>query len=211
MARRRRSRSVSISRGSYRSTPARKAALRKAQLASAQKRRGHHRAKVGIAATVGIATIAGLGVARHKYSGSSLKATSHHSLRNGEPEQVRMVAPYSFDVHGFRTGGGATISHKRVTTRAGANVSRQGNTFNLTARPLRGGKALRVSYTHVSLRQAVAGKKTSSIVETSKKREPIDRDSIPFYKESSSRSFPHLSEIASRRQNKGLRKAGMLQ
>lgn len=69
-------------RGAYKMTSRRKAALRKAQIASARKRRGRRRAAV--AGAVGVGAIVGTGVYRHKKSGSSLSLVKGKSV-NGNP------------------------------------------------------------------------------------------------------------------------------
>jgi hypothetical protein len=56
-------------KGPYRMTPARRAALRKAQLASARKRR---KRRIAVTGTIGGIAITGSLVARHKYSDSSI-------------------------------------------------------------------------------------------------------------------------------------------
>lgn len=64
------------SRRYYRMTPARRAALKKAQLASARKRRKNRNLRIGVAAVGTTAALVGAGVWRHKRSGSSLVVRS---------------------------------------------------------------------------------------------------------------------------------------
>jgi hypothetical protein len=128
-------------RGRYRMTPKRKAALHKAQIASARKRKGHGKAKTAAAVVGGVALIGGAAYARHRYSGSSfgVKTNSHLSAITGDvsgsrPASLRMT----------RQGRNRTIAFQ--TAKRG---------------PL--GKSKTYSYTHVPLRiggsKAVAGRK----------------------------------------------------
>ena len=58
--------------GVYRLTPSRRAALRKAQLISARKRKGRRKAAIGVLAAGGVALVGAAAYGRHKRSGSSL-------------------------------------------------------------------------------------------------------------------------------------------
>lgn len=107
-------------RGAYRMTPKRRAALRKAQAASARKRRGR---RTKIAAGVGIGVVLGAGVLRHKASGSSIKVMSRSSLRTGELKTTTTHKPVTFNEAGFRTGGGAVTHRGVVGTPTGNFVS----------------------------------------------------------------------------------------
>lgn len=64
-------------RGAYRMTAKRRAALRKAQMASARKRRGR---AIKVAAGVGTAAVLGAAVYRHKASGSSFSAAKRPNV-----------------------------------------------------------------------------------------------------------------------------------
>lgn len=141
-------------RGRYKMTPARKAALRKAQLISARKRRGksiipqsvrsHVSRNKGkyIAAGTGAAVLAGA-IARHKISGSKFVVGTK------TPTTISPVSKIPIGKAGFRHhnfGGG---SHALVY------VHRTGGTDR------------HFSYTHNSLREGIFGRKST------KKKYPI--------------------------------------
>jgi hypothetical protein len=145
-------------------TAKRRAALRKAQLASARKRRGKRR-KVAIASGV-TAGVLGAGVARHKISGSkiSVRITSSKSLSGAEA--VPGAKGY------IRTGKGLDVN--RVPTRfftAATRVSksnRRGVSIPraiLGVGPVRGRRTI-LTYEH----KALFGKKTKSVVKVSDPR-----------------------------------------
>ena len=126
-------------RGAYRMTPKRRAALRKAQAASARKRRGRNRKiAVGVAAGVGVGAVLGAGVYRHKASGSSLgfrtfdqKALVAVSRRTtssntGAPKRgitgVEKTNRISF---GTKLTGSVEVSYRHRTIAANRKIQRQ--------------------------------------------------------------------------------------
>ena len=186
---------------SYRMTPKRRAALRKAQLASAKKRSrlGSAKAHVsrnrgkyaGAAAALGIAAL----TVRHKKSGSSLG----FSRRKGSMQATTTHQPVQFNSAGFRVGGGSQTVYGVSTPSRALSLGRNGNRFHI------GIGSHDLVYTHRSL-----GKARSTVTGT-KTRNPVDHDTIPFYNSQSSKSWPHVDPAKARKQNQKLRRLGIVE
>lgn len=177
-----------MSRVAHRMTPARKAALRKAQLASAKKRRRRNRAIAG-----GVAVgVLGAGVARHKYSGSTLtvRRTSGRSTVTGE----RLPGGKKGYV---RVGKGLDAKKRpyRQLTIAGPSAKR--GTVKIIAghavgpRKQNWGKRVMVEYQH----KALFGQKTKSL------KPKIDKDAIPYYNPNAKKPWPHVDAATARENN----------
>lgn len=153
-------------RGGYRMTPKRRAALKKAQTASARKRRGlSKKAKVGIGA--GVAILAG-GVAFHA-SGRRVSVKRSDNVSR---------------VTGGNLGNGLR------------NASISGFTVGYGRR-----RAI------VSLgKPAVMGSKVGP-----SRMMKVDKDAIPFHSLKGSKSWPAVGAKQARKQNKRLRREGMLE
>lgn len=132
--------------GAYRLTPARRRALRNAQLISARKRKRNKKIAKGVLAGAGVALIGAAAYGRHKRSGSSLYMKP---IVSDTPTQE--------------------IAGRRVkATRAGLRVSRHNSGFSatLTARiPIVKKDILLLSYRHKPLtRYALLGRKVKNTV-----------------------------------------------
>jgi hypothetical protein len=96
--------------GQYKMTPKRRAALRKAQMASARKRRGlSTRTKIGIGVgvtgTVAAGAVLGTGIVRHKISGSQLDITIGRG-RRGEMVPAKPIGGHGPKVTHIHRGPG---------------------------------------------------------------------------------------------------------
>jgi len=148
--------------GPHRMTPARRAALRKAQLASAKKRR---RRGIAIGVTVAGVGVTGSVVARHKYSGSHFNVS-----------KVNVNSR-----HGAHLSDKAKKAGTRKLRTPGLNGSREGAMYGVR-RVSKKGVRRDVTYTHHSLkhRKTVLGSKTHS---------KINLDNIHEYHPTSGMSF----------------------
>jgi len=230
MAKRRRRRSRGRSTGPYRMTPKRRAALRKAQLESARKRKGISKKKVavGITATVGTAAVLGAGIVRHKASGSSLsvslgrgrpgpspatlfaegtparKAQLHQHHRLVEVRASKKTTPILSGITQYDTG----IRHTQVNAMARLkNVV--GVSVSYHHKPASGQQVR--DFLHG--RTIPSGGAPPQAIPTigvgsrshGRPRRRIDRDTIPHMNPSAQKSWPHTSVKNARIQNKGLR------
>lgn len=157
-------------RGRYRMTPARKVALRKAQMISARKRKGHglqsrvsahvsrNRGKY-IAAGTGTAVLAGA-IARHRLTGSKF-ITGVKSPVTMKTSVTAKGPAVRFDSHGMRVGKATQIvTGSTPVGKAGFRVHSHGRgsaSFVYTHRS--GGVDRTYGYTHNSLRSAMFGKR----------------------------------------------------
>lgn len=169
-----------VRRGAYRMTSARRVALRKAQMASARKRKRNTKIRNVALVGAGVTAIAGAAVARHKLSGStfSRKTYPNASIVTGQPQ-----APHIR----FTAGGGEVAM----------SIIRRSNPSKRT----------RYAYTHKSLIPAlkaktVAGHRTRSYVD--KDAIPL------YNPKNKSRSWPHVPEKIARKTNRRLREQGLL-
>ena len=155
--------------GPHRMTPARKAALRKAQLASARKRR-----RRGVIVGIGGIAITGA-VVRHKVSGSHFNVSTvkthsqqgKHFTDKGKRPGVRRL--HIKGEHGTREGslhGVKVASRKRVST---------------------------ASYTHHKFeRKKLMGQKTRNLAEfNTLKKGYVNRANVPDYIRTSKRAYSH--------------------
>lgn len=179
-------------RGGHRMTPKRRAALKKAQAASARKRKGMGRGKK-VAIGLGIATVAA--VSAHKLSGSQLSIRRRSSMVSGQVKRTTVHAPLQFNAAGFRTGGGTSTVVGVHKAPRGFMIGRTGNTISAAAGGIIG------SYRFGRARQVVTG---------SRARSAVDVDSIPVYKQKSQKGWPHVGADKAREQNSRLREAGMI-
>lgn len=218
-----------MERGYYRMTPARRAALKKAQLVSAKKRSLN---KKKIVAGVTAAAIIGGTVARHKLSGSEFSIRL--SRMNAKPQLVkdrgrtrpvlearmhRAVEPYGsrFDAN---SPSAPDVTNRHIIANAGVR-----NLFGIS-----------VDYRHRPLTRRniaiVRGSKTKDSLPTPRPPRKVDRDAIPYYNpqgykvngvrvdrivdgtyveaKGGSPRFPHMGAKAARRQNRRLRKEGVI-
>lgn len=133
----------------YRMTARRRAALKKAQLASARKRARSKKVKRAAIAGVGAAAIVGAGVARHKLSGSGMVVTRHGP-----------VARETGKLTGSRRGG---LVKMRQTTGRGKNRKVTGRSIGYQTRkrgPLGDSKTVR--YQHNKLTATMIGNKIAT-------------------------------------------------
>lgn len=176
----------------YRMTTARRAALRKAQLASARKRRGKRisrKAKAGIA--VGVA--GGAIVARHKISGSKItvrKVTNPTGFAGG------IIPPHGW-TFGRSFGKAEFNSTTHYKNRKGVLKGRDFRKLSAST-PKRGplGNYYNIQYQHNNL----FGRKINN-----KLRTPVDRDAIPFYNPRAQKPWPHVNADVAREQNQRMR------
>lgn len=170
-----------VRHGAYRMTSSRRAALRKAQMASARKRKRNAKIRNVALVGAGVTAIAGAVVARHKLSGSTLarKTYPNASIVTGKPQSP----------------------HIRLTTgkrEVGLSIIRKSDLSKRT----------RYVYTHKSListlkANKVAGIRTKSYVD--KDAIPMYNPKTKF------RSWPHVSAKMARETNRRLREQGMLE
>lgn len=181
----------------YRLTAARRAALRKAQLASARKRRGRRisrKAKAGGAAVGVIGAV----VARHRISGSSIRITKRTN-------PVSAVSGKVIKPHGWTAGRafGRTEynPNTQYKTRRGVIKGRDFRAFTV-ASPKRGplGNNFAMTYQHNNL----FGRRVNFGVRT-----PVDRDAIPLYNRKAQKPWPHIGPDLAREQNARGRSTGM--
>lgn len=219
-----------IARGYYRMTPKRRAALKKAQLASAKKRSIN---KKQVVAGITAAAVIGGVVARHKLSGSEfsirlsrMNAKPHLRKDAGRTRPLGSVRTYSdTERYGSRFDALApsapAVTNRVIIAEAGVR-NLFGVTVNYRQRPL----------TRRNI-AAVRGSRTSNPVTPNLSRRPVDIDQIPLYKpqgytvngvrvtnilddpnaiyveaKGGSRQFPSMGAEAARRQNRWLRKQG---
>lgn len=131
MARRRR-----YSNNRYRMTPARRAALRKAQIASAKKRKRSRNRKIAVGAGIAVVGVGGAAVARHRISGSSFSKTNHP-----------IVGKVTGNVTGSRV---ASFSNSKLTGPGGRKAGRRISYHSKKSGPL--GDSYSVSYDHKPVR-----------------------------------------------------------
>lgn len=145
-------------RGNYRYTPRRAAALKKAQLASARKRKGMGKKKLAIGVAGGLAAaIAGAAIA-HKVSGSKLSVshrnnTSRVDGRNlGNGIRGVTVGRHSSIVvgHGHRS---TSVSYRFGRARATVTGSRTRNAVDHDSIPFYNPKANK-NWPHVNIKDA---------------------------------------------------------
>ena len=168
-------------------TPARRAALKKAQLASARKR-SRNRKKIALGATLavvgGAAAIYGgkriSTVRRKQHAMKQLNGAVRLTLTPTTPASGR----YSGSPGISRGGRGVLHFHAPSMTR-GLRISTIGG---------------------LSTGTSVLGGRGSS-----RPRPTVDRDSIPMYKPGNSKSWPSVGAKQARRNNRKLRKKGMLE
>ena len=175
-------------RGKYRMTPKRRAALRKAQLASAKKRsRGISKKKLAVGATLALA-----GGAAAFYGGKRIqtgirKQRAFNELNGKVRLTITRTTPRNttglYSESGVRrTGPGAlTVAHS--SRRSGVRIS---------------------SFGGVSM-GTILGARTASHVPQ------VDRDSIPLYNPEANKNWPHVDPKNARKKNRKLRKQGMLE
>ena len=186
----------------YRMTAARRAALRKAQLVSARKRKRLSRKKK---VAIGGAAVIGGVVVRHRVSGSKVTMrTISDPLVGVGPRRFRNVAP----PHGWRftasRGQGKHNPSQIYKTRFRKTTKgRNFRDFRVDT-PKRGplGDYRTIQYRH----NALFGRKINGIGN----RKPVDRDAIPFYNKNVKVGWPHVNEQTARKQNsklRGLKKA----
>ena len=169
-------------------TPARRAALKKAQLASARKR-SRNRKKIALGATLAV-----VGGAAAIYGGkriSTVRRKQHAmSQLNGK---VRLTLTPTTPMNGSGRYSGVGMS------RGGPGV--------LHFHHGSGIRGLRVSTIGgLSTGTSVLGGRGSS-----RPRPTVDRDSIPMYKPGNSKSWPSVGAKQARRNNRKLRKKGMIE
>lgn len=178
-------------------TPARRAALKKAQLASARKRSrlgavkqsiSRNRGKIALGATLAVA-----GGAAGIYGGKRISTVrrKQRAMRelNGKyrvtlTPMTPMSGRYSGSPGMSKSGMGVLHFHHPSMTR-GLRVSTVGGMSSGTA---------------------VLGGRSGS-----PSRRPVDRDAIPLYKPGNSKSWPSVGEKQARRNNRKLRKKGMIE
>lgn len=150
----------------YRLTPKRKAALRKAQLASARKRRKgiSRKAKVAVGAAI-VGGLAGAGVYRHKKSGSTLLVTKRFV---GIHQPVYADAKVS-GLHGTHVGTHRVVVGHRPASKTGLRISK--NHISYRHRNSKGEKL--IAYNHKPL---LIGKKArgSSTKKSSGSTDPFN-------------------------------------
>lgn len=165
----------------YRMTPARRSALRKAQLASARKRKGRGtaiRTHVGRNRGKyigGFVTIAGIGgaVGAHKASGSTLRVRKSRNVSSVTGKQL----PGGIR----RSGGGRTVGVIAAASKTKVTMS----------------------YTF--------GRTTPAKVHVGRPANKPDHDSIPLYNPKTERKgWPHVNPAQARKINQRLREKGML-
>lgn len=150
--------------GPHRMTPARKAALRKAQLASAKKRR---RRGIAVGVTVAGVGITGTVVARHKYSGSHFNASKINvNSRQGAHLTDKAKRP---GTRRLRTSG--TNGTRDGAMRGVRHVSKKGIRRDVT-------------YTHHTLRHR-------KIVLGTKVHSKFNPDNVPHYDPTAPRGYSH--------------------
>ena len=175
-------------RGAYRMTAKRRAALKKAQIASARKRKGRGKRRAAIAAGVSVGVVLGAGVYRHKASGSSIKVMSSKSIRTGEFKTTTTYKPIQFDERGFRTGGGSVTKREVIGNKLfKAGVTRTpgpgGTTYGIVAGPAK------IVYNHRTLAKA-RGTVTGTPV-NGRRVVRVNRGGIPKYNPDSKRNWPN--------------------
>lgn len=224
-------------RNRYRMTPRRRAALKKAQLASAKKRSGL--AKVGnhisnnrVRYAAGLASAAVIGgvVARHKLSGSEFSIQLSRMNRSNQRNQTSTRPVVGVRSHreaepwGGRFEGSKSASAPRATNRVIIGSAGVRNIFGVG-----------FTYRHRELTRRnmdiVRGRKVKTLPVGRPPRK-VDRDAIPFYDpqgykvggvrvtnivageyteaKGGSRFFPSASVERARKQNQALRKKGMI-
>ena len=167
-------------------TPARRAALKKAQIASARKR-SRNRKKIALGATLAV-----VGGAAAIYGGKRISTVRRKqraiSELNGKyritltPTRPTASDRYSGSPGISRGGRGVLMMHHPSMTRG-----------------------LRIS--------TVGGMSTGTSLSrgSSRPRPTVDRDSIPLYKPGNSKSWPSVSAKQARKTNRKLRKKGMIE
>lgn len=190
--------------GRYRMTPRRRAALRKAQLASARKRKRNRRIAIGAGAGVGIAALAGAGVTRHKMSGSQLSMQTGTNMSS---------------ITGKQLSGGVRGSYSKLGTGRTASVVVAKGTkkriISYTHKPLKLGSHTTGKRTPMSKERGLGlpgGKVTVSTArrETIGRTRKVTRDTIPFYNHKVKKSWPHVGAPQSRKINARLREKGLI-
>lgn len=173
-------------RGNYRMTPRRRAALRKAQLASAKKRsRGISKKKLAIGATLAFAGGAAAIYGGRKAGTIRRKQRAMRELNGKVTLTISTKAP----INGTGLYSGSGVSRTGLGTMKVIHPSRKSAVIVTT------GNGSRV----------YIGQKTRSKVK------PIDRDSIPLYNPKVSKGWPHVPAKTARKQNRKLRKKGMIE
>lgn len=212
----------------YRLTPARRAAIIKAQKASARKRKRNRNIKIGAAAAGATAALVGAGIYRHKKSGSSLTVRSlggdrtrtvtgnvafgvkqlpgqrHHAgtIKRGVLSQTPMGKQ---DVpFGVRVGRTGIRNSKPVVRGTKVWLSGQKVSHNRYHATIGGfGRGVEISYTH-SRYHAPWNRKTDLGMPTMPNpRRHIPRDqTVPFYKPGQSASWPRGAINPNSKKNK---------
>lgn len=218
-----------IARGYYRMTPKRKAALKKAQLVSAKKRSSN---KKKIVAGVTAAAVIGGVVARHKLSGSEfsvrLSRMNAKPFNRNDQAKTRPIGSLRMrtgtEAYGSRfdalSPNAPTVTNRVILAEAGVR-----NLFGVS-----------VGYRHRPLTRrniaAVRGNRQSGAINLARTPRPIDRDAIPQYtpqgykvngvrvseivdgkyKEAKGGNsfFPNIGAKQARKQNRRLRKEGVI-
>ena len=214
-----------MARKRHRMTPKRKAALRKAQLASARKRRSSGVSKARrhisrnrgkyIAGAAAVAVVGGA-VARHKLSGSQVQF---------------MTGTNTSLVTGKRLGQGVRTTRNGLTTHVHAGVRDRKYSVRYTHNKLlrfEGGAHDDTRNWGLIAAAGSLGVKTPShygvVSRNARRVRPIhlsdaeryrlvhnvDRDAIPLYNPKASKSWPHVGAPQARRINSKLREKGML-
>lgn len=178
-------------------TPARRAALKKAQLASARKRSRLGRVKQSISRNRGKialgATLAVAGGAASIYGGKRIstiqrKKKAFNQLNGSVRLTLTPTSPMSGRYSGspgISKGGRGVLHFHHPSMTRGLRVSTIGGMSSGTA---------------------VLGGRSGSAT-----RRPVDRDAIPLYKPGNSKSWPSVGEKQARRNNRKLRKKGLIE
>lgn len=115
----------------YRLTPGRRAAILKAQKASARKRKRNRNIKIGVVAAGATAALVGAGVYRHKKSGSSLTVRTLHGPSGGKITGTVVGGPIGINTETrLKKWGNSVITRPSTVRRAviGTTVGSQRRT-----------------------------------------------------------------------------------
>lgn len=169
-------------------TPARRAALKKAQMASARKR-SRNKKKIALGATLAVVGGAAAVYGGKRISTQRRKQRAFNELNGAVRLTLTPTSPASGRYSGspgISKGGRGVLHFHHGSMTRGLRVSTVGGMSTGTG--------------------VLSGRSSAP-----RRRPTVDRDSIPLYKPGNSKSWPSVGAKQARKQNRKLRKKGLIE